>query len=224
MVVAIPTMVIGLKLSHVGPRLHENFIQEGQSLLYMAIKRLTLGPISNSQDVALHPTAFAAWAGFFVTSFNLLPFMQFDGGHVAYALLGKRHHAISKQVWCLPVLMLAYNGWQHIWLPGVTLWPRVTACYSSVMAAERSSGSLVQHWEAFKRALDAFGDAYWSAAITSTVSWIVLLAVVLSFRFLSSGVHPPVDDPELGTARRWVAIGTLALAILVFMPSPLIAY
>jgi len=224
MLVAIPTMVIGLKLSHVGPRLHENFMQEGQSLLYMAMKRLTLGPISDAQDVALHPTAFAAWAGFFVTSFNLLPFMQFDGGHVAYALLGKRHHAVSRNMWWLPIIMLAYNGWHHIWLPLLPLWPRVSARYASTLAADSGSNFFASHWLALRQAAAACGDAFWSPAITATSFWLVLLVVLLAFRFATTGVHPPVDDPELGPARRWVAIGTLLLAILVFMPAPLVAY
>ncbi len=223
MLVAIPTMVIGLKLSHLGPRSHENFVQEGQSLLYMAIKRITVGPIADSQDVFLHPTAFAAWAGFFVTSFNLLPFMQFDGGHVAYALFGKRHHAISRYVWLLPLLMLGYNGYNHMWLPGEALWPRAAARFSAALSAGSATG-LGRYWEAAKQCALSFGPNYWSAAITSTSFWMVLLIVLLVFRFVTSGVHPPVDDPELGATRRWVAIGTLVLAVLVFMPSPLVAY
>lgn len=223
MLVAVPTMIVGLKLSHVGLRTHENFVQEGQSLLYMALKRVTLGPISDSQDVFLHPTAFAAWAGFFVTSFNLLPFMQFDGGHVAYALFGERHHAISRRVWWLPLMMLVYNGYHHVWVPGTALWPRASAAFSRSLG-EGANPSLAQYWEAMKHAAASFGANYWSAAITSTSFWIVLLVVLLVFRYVTSGIHPPVDEPELGAPRRWIAIGTLVLAILVFMPSPLIAY
>jgi membrane-associated protease RseP (regulator of RpoE activity) len=37
-----------------------------------------------------HPMALAAWFGVLLTALNLLPLGQFDGGHVAYALLGKR--------------------------------------------------------------------------------------------------------------------------------------
>jgi len=224
MLVAIPTMIIGLKLSHVGPRLHDNFIQEGQSLLYMAIKRLTLGPISDAEDVALHPTAFAAWAGFFVTAFNLLPFMQFDGGHVAYALLGKRHHAISRNVWWLPLAMLAYNGYNHVFMAGVGLWSHACARFSNTLLSNNSHGTLARYWEALTAAAAALGPNYWSTAITSTSFWAVLLVVLLVFRYRTSGVHPPVDDSELGTSRRWIAVGTLVLAILVFMPSPLVAY
>ncbi|MEN6451229.1 MAG: site-2 protease family protein [Thermoguttaceae bacterium] len=38
----------------------------------------------------------AGWVGVFVTGLNMMPVSQFDGGHVAYALLGTRSHVLSK--------------------------------------------------------------------------------------------------------------------------------
>ena len=37
-----------------------------------------------------NPYLMAAWVGMLVTGLNMLPISQFDGGHVAYALLGRR--------------------------------------------------------------------------------------------------------------------------------------
>jgi membrane-associated protease RseP (regulator of RpoE activity) len=120
MLIAIPTMVIGLKLSVVGPQLTEGYIQEGQGLLYLLVKYLVLGPIPDGYDVQLHPTAFAAWGGFLITMINLVPWGQLDGGHVAYALFGERQNRYARWVHAaLPVLFI-YNMLQF----SLPLWQR----------------------------------------------------------------------------------------------------
>jgi membrane-associated protease RseP (regulator of RpoE activity) len=51
-----------------------------------------------------------------VTSLNLIPIGQLDGGHVAYALLGEKQNRISKYVF-LALLILGIFGW-----PGWLFW------------------------------------------------------------------------------------------------------
>ncbi len=94
--IAIPVLAYGLSLSTVGPISAEHYQQEGQSLLYVAMKRVILGPIPAGMDVNLHPTAFAGWGGLLITMLNLLPWGQLDGGHVAYALLGSRQYVFAR--------------------------------------------------------------------------------------------------------------------------------
>ncbi len=114
-IVAIPTMVVGLKLSVVAPISTGPYFQEGQSLLYLALKRLVLGPIPDGFDVHLHPTAFAAWGGFLITMINLLPWGQLDGGHIAYALLGPRQNSMARRVRYALLALFVYNVFIFAW-------------------------------------------------------------------------------------------------------------
>jgi len=106
LVVAIPVLAWGLSLSQVMPNPETGYQQEGQSLLYVALKYLVVGPIPAGHDVWLHPTAFAGWFGLLLTMVNLLPWGQLDGGHIAYALVGERHHAIAR--WLRRALLLVF--------------------------------------------------------------------------------------------------------------------
>lgn len=122
---ALPVTALGLALSKVEPVAgRTGILVEGDSLLYLGLKRLVVGPIPAGHDVWLHPVAFAGWAGLFVTMMNLLPVGQLDGGHVAYALLGRRHDRLSK--WILGALGLHALG--------VALWCLAQARWSYAAA------------------------------------------------------------------------------------------
>jgi membrane-associated protease RseP (regulator of RpoE activity) len=99
LVIGIPLLILGLSLSSVGPPPPgvEVVSQEGNSLLYLALKYLVFGRVlpGNGEDVWLHPVAFAAWAGLLITMLNLIPVGQLDGGHVIYGLLGHRSRRIG---------------------------------------------------------------------------------------------------------------------------------
>lgn len=90
----------------------------GDSLLVHWLADLVLPP---APALWLHPLALAAWLGLFVTTLNLLPFSQLDGGHVLYALFGRGQRLVG--VAALGALLLmgygAWGGWWGWWLWGV---------------------------------------------------------------------------------------------------------
>ena len=115
-VVALVALAAGLFLSTVVDRTSTFGLQLGEPLLLKFMAWLIIGPLPPQADVLLHPVAFAAWFGLFVTSLNLIPIGQLDGGHVAYALWGHRQRAMAFAI--VPVLIvLGFVGW-----PGWFVW------------------------------------------------------------------------------------------------------
>ena len=94
-IAAVVALVIGLNLSTVVDRTATHGLQLGEPLLLQFIAWLVVGSIPPQADIVLHPIGFAAWFGLFVTSLNLIPIGQLDGGHVAYALWGKRQRTMA---------------------------------------------------------------------------------------------------------------------------------
>ena len=89
--------VVGLTYSTVVPltKAREGVLSLGDSLLFNFLSYLVVGAVPHTHEILLHPVAFAGWIGFFVTSLNLIPVGQLDGGHVAYAFLKERHRVVS---------------------------------------------------------------------------------------------------------------------------------
>ncbi|MBI3595463.1 MAG: site-2 protease family protein [Nitrospirae bacterium] len=112
-------LLIGIPLSEVTlkpPDIQE--ISFGNSPIFYFFVHQLIGSLPDGYFIDLHPIAFAGWIGLFVTSLNLIPIGQFDGGHLVYALFGKRHRKIS--VLTVILLMFAgFFGWPGWWIWGI---------------------------------------------------------------------------------------------------------
>ncbi|MFI5394562.1 MAG: site-2 protease family protein [Candidatus Binatia bacterium] len=118
LLVAIPAVLIGLRLSEVRPLgLSEGGLVLGDSLLFSFLTRLTLGTTASDATILLHPIALAGWFGLFVTFLNLLPVGQLDGGHVTYAMFGRWHRLISR-LFLGVIAFLGLSGWDgwFVWI------------------------------------------------------------------------------------------------------------
>ena len=124
-VVALAATVIGLAHSTVLATPQEwHGYEYGDSLLTALLVRVVLHV--DSATVLLHPVAFAGWFGLFVTSLNLLPVGQLDGGHVLYATLGRPTPRIA-------ALLIAFLVWLGVrGYPGWLLWAVIITVFLSL--------------------------------------------------------------------------------------------
>ncbi len=161
--VAVPLMILGLHFSHAAPSRTGPGIGMGESLLVELLARLFAPPIREGMMLVPHPLFIASWFGFLVTAINLLPIGQLDGGHVAYAVLG-RHQRGAALFFMALLAILAY------WFYG----------------------------------------------------WFIWLLILL----LMGPAHPPVIHPEprLDAFRWGIALVTLLVFMLTFMPIPFRIY
>jgi membrane-associated protease RseP (regulator of RpoE activity) len=165
-VALVPILIFGLLMKQTSP---EEII--GQNELYFASPLLTqlfsvfLGIDSNISE--FNPFLAAAWVGMLVTSLNLIPSGQLDGGHAVYSIFGERVHFWTGRIAFAAMSVISLLGW---------------FLYNS------PSGFL----------------------------FAVLLAVMLRVK------HPePLDDAPLDFVRKIVAVLTLIIFILCFVPFPI---
>jgi membrane-associated protease RseP (regulator of RpoE activity) len=113
-VLAIPALIVALansKFIEVGPP--GSTVGLGEPLIFKAVAALMGVAPPPGMDINLHPVGIAAWFGFFATALNLLPVGQLDGGHVCYALFGRRHRYASQALLfiLIPLGLFYWQGW-----------------------------------------------------------------------------------------------------------------
>jgi len=114
--IAVPALFLGLALSRVVdlPPVFSG-AELGEPLLFKAAAWLVWGPVPDHQSINLHPMAFAAWFGLLATALNLFPIGQFDGGHIAYAALGRRAFLVSLVTLGAAVGLSFYSSSWIVW-------------------------------------------------------------------------------------------------------------
>jgi membrane-associated protease RseP (regulator of RpoE activity) len=107
-IVAIPVTIIGILLSEpiASAELGNGELILGGSILFSGLSTLLLD-VSTGTSINLSLVAFAGWIGLLITSINLLPAGQLDGGHIFRAFLGE------KQKWAgwIAIIIMIFTGW-----------------------------------------------------------------------------------------------------------------
>jgi membrane-associated protease RseP (regulator of RpoE activity) len=81
----------------------------GDPLLFKILIYLMNIHINPGGDLLLHPIAFAGWVGLLITSLNLIPIGQLDGGHVLYALLGRKANIVARILLFAAIVIVMFN-------------------------------------------------------------------------------------------------------------------
>jgi membrane-associated protease RseP (regulator of RpoE activity) len=103
---ALPALVLGMAFSRVGPlAATAGTISFGEPLLFRLLGTVFFGRIPEGSFLILHPAGFAGWVGLLVTALNLMPIGQLDGGHISYAVLGRRARLLSRLMIVFLLLM-----------------------------------------------------------------------------------------------------------------------
>jgi membrane-associated protease RseP (regulator of RpoE activity) len=104
--IAIPLYAWSVRHSVIVPIDLEGSVQLGNSIALRILDGLFAPKVVPGMDIQLPSAAYGAWGGLFITMLNLLPLGQLDGGHVAYALFGKRQDLYAR--WLHRVLLLVF--------------------------------------------------------------------------------------------------------------------
>jgi membrane-associated protease RseP (regulator of RpoE activity) len=112
--VAVPALFLGLSMSHVVrvPTDSSGLLELGEPLLFKFASWLLWGTQPDGYSLNMHPMAFAAWFGLLATALNLFPVGQLDGGHISYAVLGRRSTYVTFVMLGVALaLAFTYSSW-----------------------------------------------------------------------------------------------------------------
>jgi membrane-associated protease RseP (regulator of RpoE activity) len=170
----------------------------GDTILYSVIGKYFANPdgfLPPMNEMYHYPFLCVGWFGLFVTSMNLLPIGQLDGGHIAHAMFGEKQATIGRIAWW-GIIVLALGS-------------ILSYVHSKIMFDSPDSlymifqSLLLPTLNALRSAVPAYYQAW--------VGW-VFWAIIL--RFFIRIEHPHIDDPEpLGVWR--MLVGWVAVVILI---------
>jgi membrane-associated protease RseP (regulator of RpoE activity) len=170
----------------------------GDTLILSALADIFANPngwMPTMNEIYHYPFLNVGWFGMFVTSLNMLPLGQLDGGHVLYAMFGKKQYKISTILWYILLAMgifglfsEVYNFFSH---------PAFINEYPTVI-------SILQPIHDGLKSISPYLLKFWPG-------WLIWALIT---KFFIKIKHPPLQDDEPLDTKR-MAIGWFAFLILV---------
>jgi membrane-associated protease RseP (regulator of RpoE activity) len=114
--VALPALFIGISMSRL-VTMPPNFVglSFGEPLLFHGVSRLLWGVQPDNVSLNLHPMGFAAWFGLLATALNLFPIGQLDGGHISYAVFGRKSSHVTLMMVAGALVLTYFSSSWLVW-------------------------------------------------------------------------------------------------------------
>lgn len=182
-----------------GGAIPEYGLRFGDTILYAFLSKIcVLDPdtfVPPMNEMYHYPFLCVGWFGLFVTSLNLLPLGQLDGGHISHAMFGEKQAIIGRIVWW-GIVILALGA--------------ILSYVHSKIVFDSPDALYMFFQSLLLPGLNALhtGLPWYYEAWGGWIFWALILRLFIGIE------HPPIDDVEpLGVPR--MLVGWVAAAVLI---------
>lgn len=174
----------------------------GDTILFWLLAKLFANPngfLPPMNEIYHYPFLNVGWFGLFVTTLNMLPIGQLDGGHITYAMFGRTKHAkIARICWGILIILGIFS------LFG--------ALYEALKVD--NPNKLIIWFQELLLPILSFIDTKIPFIFKSWLGWLVWALVTKFFVKLD---HPPVlQEGDIGVARKTIGWITIIILLLSF--------
>lgn len=201
----------------------------GNTLLYWMLSQF-FPNVPPMYELYHYPILFAGWLGLFFTALNLLPVGQLDGGHILYALVGRKWHGRLARGFFMLLLLSGSIGFVQEMTPALYAWKPLAGDLSWFILAAILYFFLSRIFDGNHRLIapallglivlvalaQLAGPVVTQIGYTGWFVWCLLIVLFIKVD------HPPVTFAEpLSRSRRILGILSLVIFILCFSFKPL---
>lgn len=174
----------------------------GDTILYWLLAKIFANPdgfLPPMNEIYHYPFLNVGWFGLFVTTLNMIPIGQLDGGHITYAMFGRKTHSIiARFAWAILIILGLFS------LMGVMY---------EALKIDSPNRLIITLQESLLPILSFINDKF-PFVFKAWFGWLVWAVITKLFVKLD---HPPVlDEDDIGMKRKIIGWFTLLILILSF--------
>lgn len=175
----------------------------GEIPMFTIMQKLFVTPgtfIPPMNEVYHYPMLCVGWFGLFLTALNMMPFGQLDGGHVLFALIGKKQWIVGRVLW---VFLFVICGLSLIGL------------LQEIVSEPTADTTMLAIQYALEIPLTKLVSVC-PVLFTIGMGWLVWVVLI---RFVIKIEHPDIgDDEPLSVGRKIIGWAAIVVLMLCFSP------